>query len=159
MSISRDKRLSSDLKVLNNLKNELNDNSHLIDYQVLGGQPPDKYLITIRTKGYISFNGTTRNMHAIRLELPPNYPVEEAPRFFFVDEPRLLHPNIWRQTGLLCLFHDDAVPWRPYYDLDELIKTIIKMIRFAKSTIHLEDSTGEIPERKWREFMARYSAL
>ncbi len=124
----RTRRLRTDLKALEKLRDE----STIVDFSVPGalyGGPPESYVVKFRGRGFWRSDGRTdvlvREYHEVAIQLGAAYP-RMMPELSW--KTPIFHPNI-SGSGVVCL-GGYGTHWVPSLNLDELCNMLWDMIRY-----------------------------
>ena len=120
----RIRRLRSDLKVLERLRDE----STILDFNA-HGNPPEGYVITFLGRGLsrsrVGHRIAIRDRHEVAIRLGASYP-RVMPEMEWRSP--IFHPNI-SESGVVCL-GGYGTYWVPSLNLDELCEMLWDMVRF-----------------------------
>lgn len=124
----RIRRLRSDLKAMEKLRDE----SSILDFSIpsaMHGGPPEVYVVRFHGKGLWkpdeSNEIVTRELHEVTIKLGASYP-RQIPELQW--RTPIFHPNI-SGSGVVCL-GGYSTHWAPSLQLDELCEMLWDMIRF-----------------------------
>lgn len=125
MSQVRLKRLENDYK---DVKNTFTDNRY-VQFEVLKGDPPNKYRITYRVKGLIPGDPEpkVKKTHQVEIYLPKEYPYMYPICKF---KTRHFHPNVYEGNNTVCLGK-----WTAELPLADLVVWIGRMIQYQNYNI------------------------
>src|ERR1041384_636538 len=105
------------------------EGDHLIDYQAFG-DPPERYLITLKGKGLIRKSESdpveVAEVHRVEIRLGIDYP-RSRPDLQWLTS--IYHPNI-SAVGAVCL-GGYSTNWVPSLGLSELCEMLWDMVRYA----------------------------
>lgn len=121
----RNRRLRTDVEAMKQLKEQ----STILDYQAFG-DPPERYLITLRGKGLMRKSEAEpvelAEVHRVEIRLGIDYP-RSRPDLQWLTQ--IFHPNI-SAVGAVCL-GGYSTNWTPSLGLDELCTMLWDMVRYA----------------------------
>jgi ubiquitin-protein ligase len=121
----RIRRLKADAEAMKLLK----ENSTIIDYQAFG-DPPERYLITLKGKGLIRKGESdpveVAEVHRVEIRLGIDYPRSRPDLQWLTN---IYHPNI-SAVGAVCL-GGYSTNWVPSLGLAELCEMLWDMVRYA----------------------------
>jgi ubiquitin-protein ligase len=121
----RTRRLRADHEALKTLK----ENSTIVDFQAFG-DPPERYLITLKGKGLIRKSEAdsveAADVHRVEIRLGIDYP-RSRPDLQWLTS--IYHPNI-SAVGAVCL-GGYSTNWVPSLGLAELCEMLWDMVRYA----------------------------
>jgi ubiquitin-protein ligase len=118
-------RLNADFHKLR----ELESKSALIRVESQGGNPPERYVITLYCRGItrlVHSNPEYSEQHQLSIVLPLAYPR-------VIPELKMLtpvwHPNI-ATNGLICMGHEGDRGYSSNMGLDDLVIRVLQIIRY-----------------------------
>ena len=143
----RVRRLKADGDALKALK----ENSTIVDYQAIG-DPPERYLITLKGKGLLRKNETdpveVAEVHRVEIRLGIDYP-RSRPDLQWLTS--IYHPNI-SAVGAVCL-GGYSTNWVPSLGLAELCEMLWDMVRYEN---YDSKSAYNYAAGRWSETQTQY---
>lgn len=107
---------------------ELDSRSDLIDVKVVGGMPPERYIVTYNVNSIIGVDrrGEPKmgNRHQVEVYLHSEYP-QRWPGLKWLSP--IWHPNINHLNGSVCI---DAAWWGAARSLDQLVIMMGEMLQY-----------------------------
>ena len=90
------------IRIKNDYKKMLNIKGEIVDWQPLEGKQPfiEAYELTLNIRTIIGPKPKYRNVHIVRVTLPPNYP-DTNPLVVMQSSPQPFHPN-WYKDQRYC---------------------------------------------------------
>jgi ubiquitin-protein ligase len=143
----RTRRLKADFEGLRALK----DHSSILDFQAFG-DPPERYLVTLRGKGLIRKSENdpveTAEVHRVEIRLGIDYPRSRPDLQWLTN---IYHPNI-SAVGAVCL-GGYSTSWVPSLQLAELCEMLWDMVRYAN---YDPKSAYNYAAGRWSEAQAEF---
>lgn len=143
----RSRRLRADHEALKQLK----ENSTILDFQAFG-DPPERYLVTLKGKGLLRKSETepveAAEVHRAEIRLGIDYP-RSRPDLQWLTS--IYHPNI-SAVGAVCL-GGYSTNWVPSLGLAELCEMLWDMVRYAN---YDPKSAYNYAAGRWSETQTQY---
>lgn len=105
------------------------------------GDPPEKYVLTIRVRTVVGSGPQYRDEHKVRVTLPAAYPTK-APEIVMLTQPQPFHPNWWPH-GLWCYG-----TWNMAESLGNHVLRMVRTLQFDPEITYPESSANQ-DARRW----------